>query len=269
MKTFIQIIKENIGNIDRIWDMAKADQKKRFRGSDMGMLWAFIKPTMYIVVFYLAISIGFKSSKNIPGIETPYFIWLTIGMISFFYMRDMILNGAACFRKYGQYITNAKFPVSILPATVSVSYMIIHFVMLGIGFAICLIFGVMPSIYWVQIPFYMILMFIISVFWGIASGLISVLYRDFYNLLQVINQAVFWLSAILFDLRQLDPIIQKVFLFNPISYIVEGYRNAICRHIWFWEEPEKLICYLLMLVVMIVIAILMYKKLRKRIPDII
>ncbi len=80
---------------------------------------------------------------------------------------------------------------------------------------------------------------------------------------------VFWLSAILFDVNSLDPRIQTVFLFNPITYIVEGYRNAFCRHIWFWEEPLKLGCFMLVLAVMAAIAMLMYKKLAKRLPDLV
>ena len=269
MDTLVKIIKENIKNREQMWFLAKMHQKKQYKGSDFGAVWAFVKPTMYIVVFYVAISIGFKSSKAIDGLVCPYFVWLAIGMIAFFYMRDMILNGASCFRKYAVLVNKAVYPVSTLPTTVSVSYMLIHFGMLAIGIAICFVFGCFPSIYWIQIPFYMALMFVMAVFWSICTGLISAIFKDFYNFLQVINQAIFWLSAILFDVNSLSPNQQKVFLFNPISYIVEGYRNARCRHIWFWEEPIKLVCFLGMLLLMIIIAVIMYKKLLKRIADVL
>lgn len=235
----------------------------------MGRVWAFVKPTMYIVVFYVAISIGFKSSKSIDGLICPYFVWLSIGMISFFYMRDMILNGANCFKKHSDLIAKAKYPVGTLPATVMASHLIIHFGMLVVGIAVCFIFGVWPSIYWIQTLFYMALMLIMSFFWSIGTGIISVIYRDFYNMLQVLNQMVFWLSAILFDVNRLGPRGQTVFLFNPITYIVEGYRNSFCRHIWFWEEPLKLGCFMIVLCVMAVVAIIMYNKLAKRLPDLV
>ena len=185
----------------------------------MGFVWAFAKPVMYIVVFYFAITIGFKGSKSIDGLICPYFIWLTIGMISFFYMRDMILNGASCFRKYSDLVAIAKYPIETLPVSVSLSYLLIHAVMLGLGLVISILFGVSPSVYWLQIPFYTLLMLIMAIFWSIGTGLISVVYRDFYNFLQVVNQAIFWLSAILFDVNGLNPSIQKAFLFNPITFI--------------------------------------------------
>lgn len=269
MKTLIELIKENIINREQMWELAKVHQKKQFRGSDMGLVWAFAKPSMYIIVFYVAISIGFRSSKNIPGLECPYFVWLAIGMISFFYMRDMILNGANCFRKYAMYVSKSKYPIGTLPTTVSLSFLMIHFGMLVLGIAVCFAFGTMPSIYWVQTFFYMFLMVVMSIVWSVGTGIISVIYKDFYNFLQVVNQMVFWLSAILFDVNGLGPRGQFVFMFNPITYIVEGYRNSFCRHIWFWEEPVKLGCFMLVLVIMTTISIQMYSKLAKRMPDLI
>lgn len=269
MGTFIELVKENINCWQQMWELAKVHQKKQFRGSDMGLLWAFAKPSMYIVVFYVAIVIGFKSSTDIYGLICPYFVWLAIGMISFFYMRDMILNGANCFKKYGAIVAKAKYPIGTLPTSVMISYLLIHFGMMALGIVVCFIFGVWPSIYWLQVPFYMAMMLIMSFFWSIGSGIISVLYRDFYNFLQVVNQMVFWLSAILFDVNGLGPTGQFVFMFNPITYIVEGYRNAFCRHIWFWEEPLKLGCFLIVLLVMAAVSMFMYKKLAKRMPDLL
>ena len=269
MKTLIELIKENICHWGQMWSLAMVDQKKRFRGSDMGWVWAFAKPCMYIVVFYVAITIGFRGSKDIDGLVCPYFVWLSIGMISFFFMRDMILNGANCFKKYGPLVTNAKYPVGTLPTSVIVSYLMIHFGMLILGIIVCFMFKTWPSIYWLETLFYMALMIILSFFWSIGTGVISVLYRDFYNFLQVINQMVFWLSAILFDVNGVGPGAQKVFLFNPITFIVEGYRNAFCRHIWFWDEPLKLVCFLIVLLVFAVVSVVLYKKLAKRLPDLV
>lgn len=269
MNTLIEIIKENIAHRSQVWELAKEHQRKLFRGSDMGLFWAFAKSSIYIVVFYVAISIGFRSSKAIPGIDCPYFVWLAIGMISFFYMRDLILNGANCFKRYGPFVAKANYPVSTLPTSITLSYLTIHLGMILLGVVICIAFRDWPSVYWLQLPFYMLLMLVMAFFWSLGTGIISVLYRDFFNFLQVANQMVFWLSAILFDVNGLGPRGQFAFLFNPITYIVEGYRNCFCRHVWFWEEPVKLGCFMLVLVILAAASIVMYKKLAKRLPDLV
>ena len=58
-------------------------------------------------------------------------------------------------------------------------------------------------------------------------------------------------------------------MFNPVTYLVEGYRNCFINKIWFWQEPEKLICFLIVFLVIMIFAIWAYKKLRKEIPDVL
>ncbi|MCF0230572.1 MAG: hypothetical protein HUJ76_12885, partial [Parasporobacterium sp.] len=157
MNILIEFVKENIEHRSQLWNLALFHQKKVYRGSDMGLVWAFAKPLMYIVVFYVAISIGFRGSKAIDGLICPYFVWLAIGMIAFFYMRDMILNGASCFRRYDKLVTSTRYPIGTLPTSICVSYLFIHLGMLAIGIIVCIVFGVFPSIYWLQVPFYMLL----------------------------------------------------------------------------------------------------------------
>ena len=269
MKTFIHIVKQNISHRNQIWHMAINDQKLRFAGSDLGLFWALAKPMMYIVVFYVAISVGFRSAKDIPGVVTPYFLWLAIGLISFFYMRDMILGGASCYRRYKGYVTNTNTPVAIFPTIIGVSFLLIHLIMVGVGLVLSIFLGCPPSVYWLQLPIYMAMSVLFAIFWSMATGFIAAVFNDFYNLLQVLNQAVFWLSAILFDVNGLSDKAQKVLYFNPVTFIVEGYRNSLCRHVWIWEEPVKLACYLFMMLVMAVVAVQMYRKLRKRMPDVL
>ena len=88
------------------------------------------------------------------------------------------------------------------------------------------------------------------------------------DLLKAVNPAFFWLSGILFNSRPLEHV-QIFFKLNPITYIVEGYRNAMCYHIWFWEDMESFGYFILVLAVMAIVAVWLYKKLRRVLPDII
>ena len=250
--------------------MAIVDQNKQYKGSDLGLVWAFVKPAMYIGVFYLAISIGFKSAKTIDGLICPYFVWLSVGLISWFYMRDMILAGARSFTKYKYIVARTNYPSITLPTVVATSNIIIHLVLVVAVLIMSVFFGCMPSVYWLQLPVYIALSYVFSIFWGITTGLLSVVTKDFYNLLQSISMAIFWLSAILFDVNGIDnPVVRTVFLFNPVTFIVEGYRNAVCRHIWFFEQPKEMVCYLAVLGVLVLISLALYKKIGKVLTDII
>ena len=106
--------------------------------------------------------------------------------------------------------------------------------------------------------------------WALGSGLFSILSRDFRDLIRAISPAFFWLSGILFDYRIVDnPTIQFFFKLNPITYIVQGYRNCICFHKWIWEEPEAFLGFMVIFVRLLVLALWLYKKLKNILPDII
>lgn len=270
IKEFREILNENIRYGNQTVNLAYINQKKNYKGSSLGALWAFIKPTLYICVFYFAISIGFKSSKDIEGVITPYFIWLTTGMISWFYMRDMILGGASCFRKYRYLVVKTKYPVATIPTVVSLSNLMIHVVLMVGVFALTLAFGCKPTIYWLQLPVYTLIMFLFCTIWAMFAGLMTVVSRDFYNLLKSINMAIFWFSGILFDINTIETDwVRHILKLNPVSFVLEGYRNSLCRRVWFFEEWEKLIGFFVILLLFLAAALWLYKKVRKQLPDII
>ena len=269
-KCLKEILSDNIRYFRRTLSLAYINQKKNYKGSALGPVWAFIKPVLYICVFYFAISIGFKSAKDIDGVITPYFIWLTTGMISWFYMRDMILGGASCFRKYRFLVTKMNYPVSTIPTIVSMSNLIIHCILMIGVLLLALAFGCAPTVYWIQLPVYMLLMFIFSTIWAMAAGLFSIVRRDFYNFLKSINMAIFWFSGILFDINGIEnDLARTVLKLNPVSFILEGYRNSLCREVWIFDEWKKLVGFFLCSLLLLAVALWLYKKLRKQIPDII
>lgn len=269
-KVLKDIFSAMAANRHQIVQIAIAKQRKNYTGSDLGMVWAYVKPAMYVCAFYIAICIGFKSSKDVSGIHTPYFVWLTIGLVAWFYMRDMILGGASCFNKNRMLILKLGFPPEAIPAIPAISNLLVHGVLMVAAIILTLCFGVMPSIYWLQLPFYTILMVIFAVIWSFLAGCLSVLSKDFFNMLKSISTMIFWLSGILFDpARKGGDLVAWFFRFNPITFITEGYRNTFCKDIWFFEEPLKLGCYLITMVVFFITGLLLFKRIQKDIPDVV
>lgn len=269
-KLFKEIVRTNLKNMNRIARMAIVKQKKQYKGSDLGMVWAYVKPAMYVCAFYIAISIGFKSSKDIEGIVCPYFVWLTVGLVAWFYMRDMILGGASCFNKNRLLILKSGFPLSAVPAIPSVSNLIVHGVLMVATFILAICFGVTPNVYWLQLPFYTVLMVLMAIIWSFGSGCLSVMSKDFFNFLKSLSTMVFWLSGILFDPNgKGSGAVVWFFRFNPVTYIAEGYRNSLCKNIWFFEKPVELGCYLITMLVFGIVALVLYKRLKEKLPDII
>ncbi len=187
-----------------------------------------------------------------------------------FYMSDMLSQGTDSIRKYSYLVTKMKFPVSTIPTFVSISKMIVHFFLLAITIGIFFAFGKPVDIYIIQLPFFILLNFLFFTVFSLFSSLLSSMSKDFSNLVKSFITAVLWLSGILWDVNNIDiPWLKKLLMVNPVTYIVNGYRNCFINKVWFWEEPKRLLCFVIILIVLLVMAIWVYKKLRKEIPDVL
>ena len=81
----IRQIKDIYEKRQLIWTLAKADFKKRFIGSYMGIFWVFMQPVVSIIIYYFVFQIGFKSN---PVEDLPYVLWLMPGVIPWFFFES-------------------------------------------------------------------------------------------------------------------------------------------------------------------------------------
>ena len=268
MGTIREILSEHKQYGNQLVKLAKADIERTYRGATLGWAWAIIKPASTIFVFWFTFTIGLRRGGPIDGY--PFFLWLITGLCPWFYMSEMLNGGAGCIRKYNTFVTKMKFPVSTIPTFFSMSSLAIHWGLLFIVLVIFRIFHYKADVYWLQIPFYMALMFIFFTFWALFAGMVSAMSKDFMNLVKSIVTAIFWLSGILYDPRTIEiGWLRTLFLFNPVTYFVNGYRNCLIQKKWFWETGADNLGFLLMLVIMIIASLWAYKKLRKDIPDVL
>ena len=263
------IIRENIEYFPRVFRFSLWSIKKQNKGSDLGYLWLFIKPMMYVMMFYVAIALGLKNAKDIQGMVCPYIIWLATGLFAWFYMQTNAVGNAKCFIKNKFIIKKSDLPVSVIPTISMMSGLVIHICLVIILLVIAMLFAVKPDVHWLQIPLYTIAMLYFTYVWVLLTGLLTAVSEDFSNVLNSIRPAFFWLSGIFFNSRTAEGTKQLFYYFNPISFSVEGYRNSVCFNIWIWEEPLRFKCYLITMLVLTVLAVLLYRRVRRSLPEFI
>ncbi len=202
MNTIKEILKDHYDYRKQLFKLAKTEIIKTYKGAALGWSWAIIRPAIQIFVFWFAFSIGLRHGKPVEGY--PFFLWLIAGMIPWFYMKDMIQGGSACLRRHTHLVTKIKFPISTIPTFVSMSLFVVHIALLVIVILIYMGFGYMPDIYYLQLPFYMMLMFFFFNAWGLFAGVLSAMSRDFLNLVKALTTALFWMSGILYNVNTIN-----------------------------------------------------------------
>jgi len=264
----LTIIREHKGFWPQIWKLARLEIKKRFKGSFLGSAWAIVSPVMTLMLFWLVFTFGLRTGGPVEGVS--FFLFLMVGIVPWFFIRDMISRGSKSIRSNSQYVTKINFPVSTICTFSALSYFMVHLLLFACMYIYLLAVGQAPTLYNLQIFFYAPLAFIffLALSWTTATWI--VFSKDLQSLIASLMVAVFWLSGILWNSYDLEIVwLQKLLLFNPVTYIVNGYRKAFLYNEWFWENPVETYAFLGMLVVVIIFGAYNYNRLRKDMADVL
>lgn len=268
MRTIKLIIWEHIRWRRQILTLAKADLKKTYNGAALGWAWAVIKPAVTIFIYWFAFTVGLRSRAGIAGF--PFFLWLIGGIVAWFYISEMWSIAPGFMKNYSYLITKMKFPTSTIPTFCSLSKLLVHFLLVFIVMVIYVIFGHGVSIYYLQLPFYTLCMFVMATGWGLFASVVGAFSRDFSQLVKSFTMALFWLSGIMFPISNIKSNFGVAFMkINPVTFIVEGYRNCFVHHVWFWQQPLYFLVFFIETAIVWLAAVIVYKNLRKEMPDVL
>lgn len=266
--TLLDILKEHKDYQTQILQLAAIDLVKTYRGSALGWLWAIIKPAVTIFVYWFAFSIGLRAGRSVNGF--PFFLWLIAGIIPWFYMQEMLTQGSKNFKRYDYLVTKIRFPVSTISTFVSLSKLYVHAALLMIVVILFILFGYPVDVYFLQLPVYIGLMFVFFTLWSLFASLLSAMSKDFSNVVNSFVMAIFWVSGIMWDVNRIhNPILAKVLLFNPVTFIATGYRNVFIYKRWFFQDTFALFAFAVVLAGIFGLALYTFNRLRRDIADVL
>ncbi len=253
--------------------LAKQDLIKTYKGAALGPLWAVVKPTFQLFVYWFAFTIGIRNGDRLE-MGVPFFTFLMIGFVPWFFMSDAINRGSKSIRDNRQFVTKVSFPVSVIMTYTTLSKFYIHIFLFSLSFLYLTLSGVMPTLHCLQILIYAPLMFFfyLALLWSIAP--MSAFSKDFSNLITTVMSGLFWLSGITYNSYTLDSDLLKwVLIANPITFFANGYRKALITHEWFFEGSFHPMwengIFLLEFAFVIIFGIYNYNRLRKEMPDVL
>jgi teichoic acid transport system permease protein len=266
--TLLDIVREHTQYRQQIFQLAAIDLMKTYRGSALGWMWAVIKPSFTIFVYWFAFSVGLRAGGSVNGF--PFFLWLLSGIIPWFYIQEMLTQGSTTLKRYDYLVTKIRFPVSTISTFVSISKLYVHVALLMIVAVIFVLSGYPVDVYYLQLPVYVALMFVFFTMWSMFASLLSAMSKDFANVVSSFVMAVFWVSGIMWDVNRINnPVLSKLLMFNPVTFIASGYRNVFIYKRWFFQDTFALFAFAVTLLVMFGLALYTFHRLRRDIADVL
>lgn len=263
------IIKEQLVNIRTIFRLSRYEEKATYQSHYLGLLWQVLNPVIQVGIYYLVFGLGVNGGRKIDGV--PFIAWMLIGITAWFFINSSLLGASNSIYKQVNVVSKMKFPVSILPTTNMVSNLSSYFPMVILAVLVSVVFGISPSIYWIQYIYYFFAMFVFLFAFGILNSTITVLIRDYHIMLQSILRLLFYVSGPIWDIqnRNLPSVLVKILKLNPFYYIIEGFRDTFLSRQWFWEKGTYGLVFWGCTLILLIVGSHLHFKFRSKFVDLV
>ena len=256
-----------IENRKLIWSLSKNDFKTRFAGSYLGIVRAFVQPVVTVLVYWFVFQVGLKAGRTN---EYPFVVWLVAGLVPWFFFSEALNGGTNALIEYSYLVKKVVFKISILPIVKVMSAVFVNAFFILFTLVLCSCYGYTPSLYTIQIIYYLICNFLLVLGLSYFTAAIVVFFRDLTQIINILLQVGMWITPIMWDAEHmLSPKLLKIFKLNPVYYIVDGFRDSLLAGVGFWEKPMWTVYFWLFVIIVFSIGVSVFKRLRVHFADVL
>ncbi len=254
-----------------IWRLALNDFKKRYAGSYLGVVWALAQPIVTVLMYWFVFDRIFQARSQLvsEGVDVPYVLFLMGGMVPWFYFTEGLSNGTTSLLEYNYLVKKVVFKISILPLIKIIAATFIHLFFTALVVVVAIGYGYYPSVYTLQIFYYMFCEFMLMLSLSYATCAIQVFFRDMMQIINIALQLGQWATPILWNINMLPDKLQWIIKLNPMTYIVNGYRSAVYEQRWFFEHFYSSTYFWIFTVVVFCIGTVIFKRSKTHFADVL
>ncbi len=266
LKEIAAFFKDLYQNKGLIFSLAKNDFKTKYAGSYFGIIWAFVQPVCTILVFWFVFEIGFRSA---PMQDVPFALWLSCGLVPWFFFSEAWNGATNAFMEYSYLVKKVVFKISVLPVVKILSALFVHsfFIVFLLFLFSCNRFY--PTIAALQLVYYAFCLCALVTALSFITASIMVFFRDLGQMISIVLQFGMWLTPIMWSIDIMPEPFIGIIKMNPMFYIVDGYRNALIYGQPLFYDVKLTIYFWAVTVVLFVIGIVLFRKLRPHFADVL
>jgi ABC-2 type transport system permease protein len=208
-------------------ELVRTDFKLRYQGSFLGYAWSLLRPLLLFVILYVVFVRFLKLGSDIPH----YPIYLLLGIVIWNFFTEMTQQSLGSIVGRGDLIRKIRIPRWIVVFSSSISALI----NLGLNLIVVGIFMVVnhadlyKTLLFVPLLLAEVYMFALGI--SLFLSALFVKFRDIGYIWEVIVQAGFYLTPILYPLSKITNItLQKLIFMNPMAQAIQDIRYSAVTH---------------------------------------
>lgn len=204
---------------DSIWILTVTDLKMKYAGSTLGFFWSILEPLLIISIYSLIFPLLLKARF------VDWVLFFLAGFIPFRYFERGIREVTTALVKNRDILNQVNIPSEVIPISTALSNSISFISESFLFFGLILIAGVKPTYLLLLFPLLFLIEFFIILGFGFYLTVSFVNFRDLEYILNVVFQALMFLTPVVYRLDYIPEIYRGVYLMNPISRLVMMYQS--------------------------------------------
>jgi len=218
------------GDPRRFWNLAltlaKTDWKVRFFGSALGYGWSLLRPLLLFGIVYFVFSYVIGAGETVEY----YGVLLLLGMILYFGFAEISGGALTSMVDRESLLRKVGFPRAVVPLSVA----LVATMNLALNLIVLAVFvvasGVNPRWTWLLLPLPFVLLLVFATGVAMLLSALYVRYRDVQPIWDVVLQALFYATPILYPIELLAAkydTLAKIALLNPIAALIQEARHLL------------------------------------------
>lgn len=208
-------------------ELVRTDFKLRYQGSILGYAWSLLRPLLLFLILYIVFVKFLRLGSDVPNFP----IYLLLGIVLWTFFADMTSQSLGSIIERGDLIRKIRIPRWIIVLSASISALISLAFNLVIVIVFMIINGVHLTDTVILFPLAVLQIYILGLGISLYLSAAFVKYRDISYIWEVVLQAGFYVTPILFPLTIITNIFyQKILLLNPMAQAIQDARYNLVTH---------------------------------------
>lgn len=203
--------------------LAWRDVAVRYKQTSIGVLWAFIRPFLTMIIF----TVVFGRIAKLPAEGVPYPVLTFAALLPWQFFSTAFAETAMSVLGNAYMVTKIYFPRLILPlSSIAVGAVdsLVSFLFL---FALMAWYRVPPSPHIWALPLFALLCLVFTVGLGLWLAALYVKYRDLRHLIPFITQFGMYVSPVAFSSTIVPARWRLLYSLNPMVAVIDGTRWSL------------------------------------------
>lgn len=206
-------------------ELVVTDFKLRYQGSVLGYAWSLLKPLFLFAIMYVVFGVLVK----LGSIE-HYAVYLLLGIVLWTFFSEATNQGMNSIISRGDVIRKINFPKYIIVISTTISALVNLTLNLVIVAILIAMNGVELHLSGFLVIFYILELYIFALGLSFFLAALNVKYRDTGHIWEIIMQAAFYATPIIYPLAIVvdkSQVAAQVLMLNPVAQAIQDSRYAL------------------------------------------